>query len=280
MACVSLIIPNYNNARFIGVCLGSALAQTRAFDEIIVVDDASTDESVAIIEEVIVQARQVRLIALSKREGVSAARNRAIRAATSTFVTTLDADDFFWNERKNENEMRLIEAALPNEYVAAFSDVQQVSLGGEALGLVSAHRPVREGARFEDLLCLRCFVPRDFTFSKAAYEKTGGYNPALSLYEDWDFKLRLSGFCDFRFTGESGVAYRINPAGLSRAPLREHFKAMHGVVMRTTNELKGVRRLWWRFRALAGVVWFQRRGIKRVVRGWVMPWGQVNLKGR
>jgi glycosyltransferase involved in cell wall biosynthesis len=270
MAQVSLIIPNFNNAKFIGQCLESALKQTRPFDEIIVVDDASTDDSVAIIEQIRGTAKHLRLITLSRREGVSAARNRAIQAAASPFITTLDSDDFLWNERKNEREMRLIEAALPNNNVAAFSDVQQVSLSGEPLGLVSVHRLVRESARFEDLLCLRCFVPRDFTFSRVAYERAGGYNPGLSLYEDWDLKLRLSRFCDFRFTGGAGVAYRMNPRGLSRAPLRRHFSAMYEIIKKNTADLAWSRRLWWRGAALLGMVWFQRSGIKRAIRWWAV----------
>jgi glycosyltransferase involved in cell wall biosynthesis len=267
MAQVSLIIPNFNNAKFLAECLDSALAQTRPFDEIIVVDDASTDESVQIIKRIMFEAKQVRLIALSERSGVSVARNRGIQAATSPFITTLDSDDFFWNERKNELEMGLIEADLPRSNVVAFSDVQCISVSGAPTCLVSDFRPVRQGALFDDMLRLRCFVPRDFTFAVSAYREAGGYDERFSLYEDWDLKLRLSRFCHFRFTGDAGVAYRSNPNGLSRAPLYRHFIAMYRVAMKNTDGLQQPRKVMVRLEALSGIARFLRGGIKPMIRG-------------
>ena len=73
---VSIIIANYNYARFIGDALESILAQTLQNWECIIIDDASTDDSVKIITEYTNRDKRFRLIQQPKHMGVSAARNR------------------------------------------------------------------------------------------------------------------------------------------------------------------------------------------------------------
>lgn len=261
---VSLVIPNRNNARYLGQCLASALCQTRPFREIIVVDDASTDESVSVVRVLAEKHPQVCLIERTVCCGVSAARNTGLRSATSPFVTLLDADDFFWSPRKNEQECSMIEASGGLEKVIAFSDVQLVSAAGADLGPVSARRCPREGWIFDPMLRLDGMIPRDFTFARRLHEQAGGFDEALGLYEDWDFKLRLARLAEFRYTGAAGVAYRSNPAGLSRAPLSAHLRVMRHVVWKNTVHLPWPRR--WSARLLA------QWGIIRFLRGAIWTW--------
>lgn len=91
---VSVIVPIYNGAAHIRECLDSLFAQTLESLEIIVVDDASTDETDSILGKY-VQRSGGRLQVLTQRtnQGVSAARNRGIDAARGAFVAFVDADD-------------------------------------------------------------------------------------------------------------------------------------------------------------------------------------------
>ncbi len=86
---ISVVIPAYNTAKYIGRALDSVLAQTHKPDEIIVVDDGSTDDTAGIVET---YSSQVRLI---RREnaGASVARNTGINAAKSEWIAFLDGDD-------------------------------------------------------------------------------------------------------------------------------------------------------------------------------------------
>src|SRR5258707_12471256 len=59
---LSVVLPNYNHARFIGRALAALLGQERAADEIIVIDDGSTDDSVAVIERIAAAAPTIRLL--------------------------------------------------------------------------------------------------------------------------------------------------------------------------------------------------------------------------
>ena len=109
---VSVIVPNYNNEKYIQQCLDSVLAQTYPIKEIIVYDDCSTDGSRAILKEYANNHSNIRVILGEKNVGVSAARDMAIKATTSDYVCMLDADDFFFSTNKISAEMDTIEKKI------------------------------------------------------------------------------------------------------------------------------------------------------------------------
>ena len=87
----SIIVTSYNYGRYIARCLRSCLSQQHISCEVIVVDDASTDNT---IEEIGPFLDDIRLIQHSENLGVAAAANAGIKAAKSQFVIRVDADDF------------------------------------------------------------------------------------------------------------------------------------------------------------------------------------------
>lgn len=96
MTTIAAVIPLHNKAPFIERALASALAQTSPVDEIIVVDDASTDNGMAIVEEIVDRRRAPRFTLLTRATpgpGGYAARNAAIAATRADWIAFLDADD-------------------------------------------------------------------------------------------------------------------------------------------------------------------------------------------
>lgn len=107
---VSIIVPCFNAARFIGKTIESVLAQTYSSFELIVVDDRSTDKSVEIVEAYSRADPRVRLIKMPKNTGAPAApRNAGIAAARGEWVSFLDADDL-WHPRKLELQIEALKA--------------------------------------------------------------------------------------------------------------------------------------------------------------------------
>lgn len=94
---ISVVIPAYNKGRWIGRAIESVLAQTRPAEEIIVVDDGSTDQTPRVIQNYGEKLRYIR----QENAGPSAARNAGIQAATGNWIAFLDADDE-WVPRKLE----------------------------------------------------------------------------------------------------------------------------------------------------------------------------------
>ena len=88
---VSVIVPLYNAAPFIGEALESVIVSTYRPMEVVVVDDGSTDNSLSIAQDIAKRHPEIKGLH-QPNAGVSAARNHAIREAKGTFILPLDAD--------------------------------------------------------------------------------------------------------------------------------------------------------------------------------------------
>ena len=111
----SIIVPCFNAAPWLAETLESALAQTWPVKEIIVVDDGSTDASLAVARRF--EARGVRVLSQVNR-GASAARNRGLAEATGDFVQFLDADDLL-HHRKIEAQLEMLQTRKPGFVASA-----------------------------------------------------------------------------------------------------------------------------------------------------------------
>ena len=102
---VSVVVPTYNCARFLGRTIDSALRQTYRDFEIIVVDDGSTDGTQALIAAYEESVRYV----YQTNQGASAARNAALSRASGEFIAYLDADDL-WRPDKVIRQVEFLDA--------------------------------------------------------------------------------------------------------------------------------------------------------------------------
>ena len=96
---VSIITPSYNSESFLSQTIESVLSQTYTDLEMIIVDDASSDNSNKIIEEYLKKDSRIKLIKLEKNSGPAVARNRAIDEAKGKYIAFLDSDDLWMPEK-------------------------------------------------------------------------------------------------------------------------------------------------------------------------------------
>ena len=96
---VSILTPTYNTEKFIRATLESVQNQTYQNWEMILVDDASTDKTVSIIEEFAQNDSRVKLFKLPENRGNGFARNAALEKATGKYIAYLDADDLWFSEK-------------------------------------------------------------------------------------------------------------------------------------------------------------------------------------
>jgi teichuronic acid biosynthesis glycosyltransferase TuaG len=127
---VSVVMPNFNGARFIGPAMRSALDQSHGELELIVVDDGSTDDSRDIIAQLERQDQRVRAFYETERQGPAVARNRAIAAARGRYVAFLDSDDL-WEAQKLSTQVALHERA---GCVLSYTGYRKIDETGRALG--------------------------------------------------------------------------------------------------------------------------------------------------
>lgn len=103
MKTIGVIVPNYNSGIYIKKCLDSLLEQEYKVNEIIVVDDCSTDESTKIVKEYTEKNNNIILLENGKNMGVSYSRNRGIENAKSEYIMFCDSDD--WYEKQATKRM-------------------------------------------------------------------------------------------------------------------------------------------------------------------------------
>lgn len=179
---ISVIIPAYNRAQLLPRALNSVLAQTFIPREIIVVDDGSTDNTKAVVENGYAKARYLRF----EHQGVSQARNAGIAVSRSEWLAFLDSDDE-WLPRKLERQCEALKRAP--QYRLCHTDEIWVRSGWRV-------NPMKKHAKFGGeifLHCLpRCVIsPSSVVIHRSLFERLGGFDASLPACEDYDLWLRI-----------------------------------------------------------------------------------------
>lgn len=223
---LSIIIPNYNNDKYLPDCLESVISQTYRPDEVIVTDDASTDGSVQIIKKYEKKYSFIKGIYHQVNRGVAVNRHHAILQAKGDYITLLDSDDYYFCAQKLEKEMSLIKKfrVIYNKEIIAYSNIILVDENKNMEDKMFSTYNIVEGDIFSSVITRSNPVPRDFIMSKNQYMAAGGYDSSIKLYEDWDLVVRLARHNEFYYTDTDGTAYRRHGKGLSSLSVREHVK--------------------------------------------------------
>lgn len=177
---VSVIIPCYNYGRFLADAVESALGQTIPPQQIIIVDDGSTDDSLAVAGRYAAHPT-VRLIA-QQNHGAIAAYNNGVRAASGEFFLILSADDRL--------DPRYLERAVP--LLRARPHAGYVYTAYRMFG--ARHRLLAAPPFSARRLRLRPYINATALFRRAAWEQASGFSAAMDGgHEDWDFYVSLAG---------------------------------------------------------------------------------------
>jgi glycosyltransferase involved in cell wall biosynthesis len=221
---VSVIIPNYNQAPYLGCAIQSVLHQTFIEYEIIVVDDGSTDGSKDIVSAF---GEKVRYI-WQGNKGLGGARNTAILASKAEFIGLLDADDE-WRPTYLEKMMAV--AQRHPDAAVYFSGAQGMNSEGRDLPQIYG-RVTSLDKMYQRLLRANFIIHSTVVFRRHVVVDAGLFeekNRALHGCEDWDLWLRLSPSHRFVGTSEALVRYRLHSQTFSANP--EHMqKAVKTVI--------------------------------------------------
>ncbi len=179
---VTAVIPSYNRRHTLARALQSVCEQSSPVDEIVLVDDGSTDDSRAMVAE---RFPQVRIIRQPNR-GVSAARNRGIAAASGEWIALLDSDDC-WLPQKIER-IRAAWASDPGQ-VLFHSDEIWVRRGTR-VNPMHKHRK-SGGWIFRHCLPVCAISPSAAVIRRSTLLELGLFDESLPACEDYDLWLRL-----------------------------------------------------------------------------------------
>jgi alpha-1,3-rhamnosyltransferase len=201
---VSVIVLNYNYSEFLEQAILSAINQSYSNLEIIVIDNASTDNSVEILDK---YQKHIFAIRLSKNEGQSAARNLGIMAANGQFVAFLDADDF-WESTKIQKQVKALDSKHQLSYtgiqlVRKFKTIQSFALP-QFSGKTDAFHVLNPG------VSIVLSGESTALVNMELIKEIGGFDEYLSSGSGWDFFRRCSRRTDFAPINEPLTYRRIH----------------------------------------------------------------------
>jgi glycosyltransferase involved in cell wall biosynthesis len=187
---VSVIMPAYNAAAHIAQAIGSVASQTYPHWEIVVVDDGSTDDTVAAVERSAIAQAQLKVL-VGAHAGTGPARNLAIAHASGTILAFLDSDDFW------EPTLLAAQVAALQEHDCdvVFSNGYYIDAPDPGRGFDVPHGASSAEEMFALLYAYNRLPVSAVLARKAAVARTGGFNEAevtVSLCEDYDFWLRMA----------------------------------------------------------------------------------------
>jgi glycosyltransferase involved in cell wall biosynthesis len=213
---ISVLIPCYNHARFVGEAIGSVAAQRWPDLELIVVDDGSSDESPRVVERALQEAAAslTRVVFIEQENtGTHGALARAIAESTGDVLTILNSDDRYHPDRLE----RIMAAAPLRGDFLAFSSVTLIDAAGSPMAPESETARGYRHALYEASRCptvgfglLRnnfSVTTGNFVFTRSLYEKIGGFR-SYRLAHDWDFLLQALWHVEPVFVPEPLLDYR------------------------------------------------------------------------
>jgi teichuronic acid biosynthesis glycosyltransferase TuaG len=208
---ISVIIPNYNYARYLDQAIQSVLIQSYENVELIVVNNGSTDNSL----EVLKKYGDKILLINQPNLGQSGARNSGLSRSNGDLIAFLDADDF-WQPNKLEMQIGLINDDTQLIYcgIAPFKDLRNEKL--------QSVLPKYKGNCIEyfiDLPGASIVLSGESTalFSRELLNQVGTFDAELNSTAGWDFFRRCSRLTNFDFVSEPLVNYRLHSSNMSNS---------------------------------------------------------------
>ena len=259
---VGVVVPMHNAERTIEATLAGICAQTHRALDIIVVDDASTDASAAIVKAWTERDPRVRMMR-QPGVGVAAARNAGAAATGAAWLAFSDADDL-WAPPKIASQLAALREGGPSAGLA-YCWFASIDAGSRVVSF--GPQPLYEGCRLREL-CHANWIGNgsSLLLRRSAFERAGGYDPSLRERgaegaEDLLIALRIAEQAEFRVVPRYFVGYRLTPASMSTEALQmfrstalalDELLARHPGFATELDHHRSESRTWFAYRAGAG----------------------------
>lgn len=185
---ISVIMACHNSSRFLAEAVASVLSQTLGDFELIVVDDASTDQTLEVANRFRAHDRRISVLSLPERSGPAAARNAGIRVARGAWLGILDSDDIAVPTRFEE-QIRVAE----NHDELVMIGTDSLSIDDASHELKANSYPTTHRGLVRRLERMGALPPHSsLIYKRQIVSQLSAFNPRYAQSEDYDLWLRLS----------------------------------------------------------------------------------------
>jgi glycosyltransferase involved in cell wall biosynthesis len=209
---ISVIIPTHNRAEFLRCAITSVLSQTLQDFEVIVVDDASVDNTQEVVRSFGDDRIRYLRHHVTTNKGAASARNTGVLHANGDYIAFLDDDDE-WLPDKLKMQLDRLELSPPTLGGVYTGSLEVERSNGK---IVSRIIPSKKGRIFDEMIIQNWIGPTStLILRKQCFEKVGLFDASLSYSEDYDMWLRVSKEYDFDYIAEPLVKFHYHETGLS-----------------------------------------------------------------
>ena len=206
-ALVSVIIPTYNSSKYIEKTLVSVLHQTYINLEVIIVDDASTDNTISLLESLQKKDARIVIAQLEENSGAAGARNHATKLAKGDYIAFLDSDDL-WLPNKIEQQLALFKKA---DCGVVFSSYYCMNEEGQPLNI-----QIKALERLDYAKVLRANYIGNLTGMYSVKKLGKLYAPMLRKRQDWALWMQAIKISGAAYSVQEPLAvYRIRTESVS-----------------------------------------------------------------
>ena len=201
MPLVSVIIPTYNRSRLLGRAIASVLNQTFQDFEIVVVDDASSDDTLDVLNELSLQDSRIKVIKLDTNQGAQRARNEGIKACVGMYVAFLDSDDE-WLPDKLTKQLTIFKR--DNRVGVVYGAFYWKNSGHDEL---KKQKPRFKGNIYRDALIHWIADTNTLMVKKDVLFQSGLWDERVRSFQEWDICIRLARQTLFDYVPEPLAVY-------------------------------------------------------------------------
>ena len=221
---VSIITPSFNSGRFIKETIESIIAQTYTNWELLITDDCSTDDTVAIVRSYCQKDSRIKLFILQENGGAGHCRNHSIANAKGRFIAFCDSDDY-WNPMKLEKQLRFM---CDKSCALSYSSYMTITESGDIEGI----RVAATHQTLFSMLCNNGIGCLSAIYDTAIVGKI--YMPTLRKRQDWGLWLILLKKCKIAYGMKEPLAYyrvRTNSISSNKRTLIQFNVAVYREIM-------------------------------------------------
>ena len=263
---VSVILPTYNRAEFLGFAIESVLNQTFKDFEIIVSDDQSTDNTCQVVSSF--NDSRISYIKNTRSKGPSGARNAAISVAVGEYIAFIDDDDE-WLPDKLQGQVDILDSSQPSVCGVYSNRVLINRRTGQTVHESFGTKKLRGNLLYEFAVC-NPIKTTTLVLKKSCLDEVGLFDETISYMEDRDLWIRLSFRSNFEYTPRILVRYFYHDKGQLTDNIEVQIAGKEELYARYRKIFRKNKKRWSEYVLLLGVQYCQigriREGRKRIVK--------------
>lgn len=202
---ISIIIITHNRENFLPTAIESVLGQKFSNFELIIIDDASTDNTENVVKKYL-EDKRVKYVKISKANSISEVRNSAWPYVNGKYIAVLDSDDIWVDDLKLTKQFDYLESHP--EVIAVGSGAILINDHGEEVNRVV--KPITDMEIRKDFLTKNPFFHSSVMYRYEAIKKIGGYDKKIKFGEDLDLLLRLGKIGEMYNFSDTMIKYRVH----------------------------------------------------------------------